>query len=150
VTGGLRDFADRLATVNASARILLTVSPVPLIATYTREHVLVATTHSKAILRAACSELEVAYQSVYYFPSYEIVSSVYTCGAYYNTNMRTVTQEGIDRVMAIFQQTYFSAPDTTGARVPTRSESSTSPTNEPDLDMPVCDEEEIVRSIGFS
>ena len=43
-------------SVNPALRILLTVSPVPLIATFEHRHVLVSTTASKSILRVAADE----------------------------------------------------------------------------------------------
>lgn len=53
----LINFWERLRTVNSNARMLLTVSPVPLAATATQNHVLVATTYSKSVLRAVAGEL---------------------------------------------------------------------------------------------
>jgi hypothetical protein len=50
-------FWERLRAVNPTARMLLTVSPVPLAATATDNHVLVATTYSKSVLRAVAGEL---------------------------------------------------------------------------------------------
>ena len=50
-------FWDRLLSVNPRARLLLTVSPVPLAATATPNHVLVASIHSKSVLRAVAGEL---------------------------------------------------------------------------------------------
>jgi hypothetical protein len=53
VTAQLRAFADGLRAVNPAARIILTVSPVPLAATAVPDgHVLSATLYSKAVLRA--------------------------------------------------------------------------------------------------
>ena len=47
------DFLARLRGVNPKVRVLLTVSPVPLIATHADRHVLSATTYSKSVLRVA-------------------------------------------------------------------------------------------------
>jgi len=47
-----------LGDINPRAQILLTVSPVPLIATYEKRHVLVSTTYSKAALRVAADAME--------------------------------------------------------------------------------------------
>ncbi len=54
-------------------KILLTVSPVPLTATYTGRDVLVANAVSKSVLRAAADEIVAAYEHIDYFPSYESV-----------------------------------------------------------------------------
>src|SRR5689334_16646909 len=40
--------------LNAKVKLILTVSPVPLVATATHEHVLLASTFSKSVLRTAC------------------------------------------------------------------------------------------------
>ena len=140
VMADLRAFVARLRSVNADVRVILTVSPVPLTATYTAEHILVATTHSKSILRAACSEAEAEFDFVHYFPSYEIITGNFNRGRYYDTNLRTVTTEGVNHVMTVFRQTYFSVAEEPLERVVSALESD---------DPPICEEEEIVRSIGF-
>lgn len=103
----LTDFVNGLHEINPNVVCILTVSPVPLIATYTEEHVLVATTHSKAILRAVCSAAEAQWKHVYYFPAYEIISGHYNGGSYYDANKRTVSAVGVDHVMRVFQASYF-------------------------------------------
>ena len=55
-------------------KILLTVSPVPLTATASGRHVLLAMTNSKVILRAVASELQQRYGNIDYFPSFEIIN----------------------------------------------------------------------------
>jgi thioredoxin-like negative regulator of GroEL len=55
-------------------KILLTVSPVPLTATYSGRDVLVANAVSKSVLRAAADEIVSAYGHIDYFPSYESVT----------------------------------------------------------------------------
>jgi hypothetical protein len=54
-------------------KIVVTVSPVPLIATFTTEDVVVANTYSKSVLRAVATDFAEAHANVDYFPSYEIV-----------------------------------------------------------------------------
>jgi hypothetical protein len=134
VVASLRAFVTRLRSVNPPVRIILTVSPVPLIATYTPEHVLVAITYSKSVLLLACHKLEAEFRCVHYFPSYEIVSGAFTRASYYNNNLRTVTKAGVDHVMETFRRTYLSGS-------PLIAEVSSDP--------PICEEEEIVHSIGF-
>jgi hypothetical protein len=53
VENDLREFNVKLRSINPRVRVLLTVSPVPLIATFEQKHVLVATTYSKSVLRVA-------------------------------------------------------------------------------------------------
>ena len=50
-------FLDKLEVVNNSAKVILTVSPVPLVATAENTHVLNATTLSKAVLRVAAETI---------------------------------------------------------------------------------------------
>ncbi len=55
-------------------QIVVTVSPVPLMATFRGGDVVVANAHSKALLRAAAEEWAARHANVHYFPSYEMVS----------------------------------------------------------------------------
>ena len=60
-----RDFIKR---TNKSVRFLVTVSPVPLVATAGDDHVLVATTYSKSVLRAVAGQLAEQFDDLAYFP----------------------------------------------------------------------------------
>ena len=102
----LQNFLDKLAVINPNAKIILTVSPVPLIATYEHQHVLVSTTYSKSVLRAAAGEIAKANAHCDYFPSYEIITGNYSRGQYFETDLRSITQEGVDHVMRIFLSSY--------------------------------------------
>lgn len=88
--------------VNPGVRILLTVSPVPLTATKSDTHVLLATTWSKSVLRAVAGRMASKFGFVDYFPSYEIISSAPFGGRFYEDNKRGVKREGVDHVMATF------------------------------------------------
>jgi hypothetical protein len=98
----LTAFIDKLRAVNPGARILLTVSPVPLAATASGGHVLSATTYSKSVLRAVAGDLSDALEHVSYFPSYEIISSHANHGYFFNPDGRTVNPAGVDTVMRHF------------------------------------------------
>ena len=102
VTLDLLKFARRLGDVNPSAKIILTVSPVPLVATYENRHVLVSTTYSKSALRVAAEEVASKLENVWYFPSYEIITGNFNRGAYFEKDLRSVTPEGVDHVMRLF------------------------------------------------
>lgn len=102
VTADLAAFVEELRAINPAVRLILTVSPVPLVATATSQHVLAASTYSKAVLRAAAEDLARQYPHVAYFPSFEIVTGPQTGGRYFADDHRTVTPEGIDVVMATF------------------------------------------------
>lgn len=92
----------RLRSVNPRMRMLLTVSPVPLTATMSGNHVLVASVESKSILRAVAGQLSRKYPFVDYFPSYEIISSTPFRGAFFEPNQRSVNAAGVDFVMRNF------------------------------------------------
>ena len=102
VIADLEAFLAKLRGVNPGARAILTVSPVPLVATYEDRHVLVSTTYSKAALRVAADRVCRASDYAYYFPSYEIIASHASKGAYFADNLRSVTEHGVDHVMRLF------------------------------------------------
>jgi hypothetical protein len=91
-----------MKAANSKLKVLLTVSPVPLTATYSGNHVMVATTESKAVLRAAAGEISRATDYVDYFPSYELISNPAMRGVFFAPNQREVTQMGVDFVMDQF------------------------------------------------
>jgi hypothetical protein len=106
VTEDLRRFASRLRLVNPTARIILTVSPVPLIATFEDRHVLVSTTASKSILRVAAEAISRHDPMIDYFPSYEIITGAYNRGSYFADDLRGVTPDGVGHVMKVFLRHY--------------------------------------------
>jgi hypothetical protein len=96
------ELIERLRQVNPQARVLLTVSPVPLTATYEDRHVLVSTMHSKSVLRAVAGELAEEFDFVDYFPSYEIIVSSPYRSMFFKNNLRNIHDEGVDYVMTHF------------------------------------------------
>ncbi len=101
----LDDFTAFRALVrksNPDLRMLLTVSPVPLTATATDEHVLSATTYSKSVLRAVAGKLAGNHADIDYFPSYELIASPWSKGFFYDANLRTVSPAGVAAAMRIF------------------------------------------------
>ena len=89
-------------------KVILTVSPVPLIATYTDEHVLTATAYSKAVLRAVAGSVSGRHDWVDYFPSYEMITGSHTRGSFYEEDLREVRTEGVAYVMSKFSRHYLS------------------------------------------
>jgi hypothetical protein len=55
-------------------QLVVTVSPVPMSATFTAQDIVVANAESKAVLRAAAGAFAADRQGVHYFPSYEMVT----------------------------------------------------------------------------
>jgi hypothetical protein len=109
IVSDLESFVDKLRTVNTAAKMILTVSPVPLVATYEDRHVLVSTIASKSILRAAAELVCRTRSDVAYFPSYEIVIGPQTAGRYFKPDLREVTEEGVTYVMEVFNKHYLTA-----------------------------------------
>lgn len=97
----LKKVARSLRGDNRDFRDLLTVSPVPLTATASGHHVLQATTHWKAVLRAAAGQLATNQQHVDYFPSYEIITNQAARGTFYDASLRSVRPEGVEAVMRV-------------------------------------------------
>lgn len=118
---------------NPAMRLLLTVSPVPLTATATGEHVMVATAWSKAVLRAAVGEFVAAVPDADYFPSFEIVTQPASGGPWFLPNMRAVSPEGVAKIMDIFLAAHGLAPAPAAAAAP-------DPEDEGEADDVVCDD----------
>lgn len=91
-----------MRTMAPNLKILLTVSPVPLTATASGDHVLSATTYSKSVLRAVAGELASQDSAIDYFPSYEIITGTPFREAFYKDNMREVSAPGVAAVMSTF------------------------------------------------
>jgi hypothetical protein len=119
-----------LKEVNPKLRILLTVSPVPLVATATGQHVLTATSYSKSVLRAVAGDLAQSHEHVDYFPSYEIISSFPYKGIFFEPNMREVSKAGVSHVMKHFMAGLSSAHS---------GVSDSAVENEPTVDMEEAD-----------
>lgn len=101
----MKCFIEKLRSVNPQAKIILTVSPVPLIASASGEHVLSATVLSKSILRVAAGQLQSELNDVFYFPAYEIITGSFNRGRYFEDDLRSVTSEGVSHVMSVFMRT---------------------------------------------
>jgi hypothetical protein len=102
VLADFEHFRERLKAVNPKVRFLVTVSPVPLTATASGAHVEVATSYSKAVLRAVCGMLVARHPDVDYFPSFEIITSQNARGAYFEANARSVSAAGVATAMGLF------------------------------------------------
>ena len=116
----LSAFVCRFRSINPAGRILLTVSPVPLIATYERDHVLGATSYSKSVLLVAAREVQRAYDNVDYFASYELLWSPCMPKSSFAEDGRTITDAGVEYVMRTFCRHYAreTVADAVGSRSP--------------------------------
>jgi len=69
----LKQVVQLVRASNSQAKFIFMVSPTPVLRTITDWGGVVATGHSKAVLRAACGELAEEFDGVDYFPLYETV-----------------------------------------------------------------------------
>lgn len=98
----LRAFLLAFRAVNPQAKVLLTVSPVPLIATYEPRSVLSSTSYSKSVLRVVAEMARAEFDWVDYFPSFEIITGNHARGAYFDDDLREVNALGVAHVMRCF------------------------------------------------
>jgi len=121
------NFADNLANLEATyallkqfghqdVRIIVTVSPVPLMATFSTEDVVVANTYSKSLLRAVAQEWAAKRTNVHYFPSYEIVQNSDPKRTW-EEDRRHVKGEVAQHIMRLFLRNYFSGLPATSAKL---------------------------------
>jgi hypothetical protein len=87
--------------LNPSARIVITVSPVPLGRTFTKRDIAVANIEGKSILRAVSGEFVRKYPDVTYFPAYEMVTLLGEM-AFMPGDLRHVNPSVVDHVTASF------------------------------------------------
>jgi len=111
VHADLESWCVRLRELNPKVRILLTVSPVPLNATYEPQNVWVSTTYSKSVLRAAAGDVAKMLDYVDYFPSYEIIMNPQNQGRYFEDDLREVKEIGVKHVMRVFSSHYLVKTD---------------------------------------
>lgn len=93
---------NKIKSVNKNIKFLFTVSPVPLTATNSKQHVVVATMSSKSTLRSVADAIIKTESNADYFPSYEIICSPFYRGAFFEPNVRTVSRYGVNHVMNVF------------------------------------------------
>ncbi len=136
VQADLEAFVERLSSVNGTAKIIFTVSPVPLIATFENRHVLLSTIYSKSVLRVAAEEVVGKYPNCFYFPAYEIITGNFNRGEYFENDLRSVNDKGVDHAMRLFFA-HYSAEEGRSALYETLLREAES------IKDIICDEEEI-------
>jgi hypothetical protein len=109
----LRAVYDTIREFRPDAKVIFTLSPISLAATFRPVSCITANAVSKAILRAAIDELyrDVEAEGVLrYWPSYEIVTQGFE-GAWTESNRRSARRSILDYVMRLFEEYYcVSAP----------------------------------------
>lgn len=147
-----RETADDLAAlvrhigrVNPHAHLMLTVSPVPIAATFENRHVLVSSNFTKAALRVAADEVERQFDNVVYFPAYEIATSPAAGGHYFDDDLRHLSELGVAHVMRAFQRCCEPSPGSHSNDDDTDFQRSGAPT--PGHQDVVCDEDLILQGL---
>ena len=104
-TAALDNIYSRLKAINPIAKVVTTVSPVPMTETFSGRDVLVANTYSKSVLRAAAETFANAHDDVDYFPSYDMIASSPRATAYAGDCVH-VTDAVVGEVVQIFLREY--------------------------------------------
>jgi hypothetical protein len=86
-------------------QIVVTVSPVPLMATFSGQDVVVANTYAKSLLRAVAQEWAAKHNNVHYFPSYEICQNSERA-VVWEEDLRHVKNTTTDHIMNLFLDSY--------------------------------------------
>jgi hypothetical protein len=97
---------DILRFNNPKVKVIVTLSPVPLHATFLHEtyHVVEANMHSKAVLLVAAQEFVERNREVYYFPSFELVT--YGLENPWADDNRHVDPSAVNRIMEMFREMF--------------------------------------------
>jgi hypothetical protein len=142
VTDHLNAFVAELQAVNPKAQIILTISPVPLLATFEPRHVLQATVYSKSVLRVASEEILRRHPHVHYFASYEIVLASGDSKNYFLDDHRTVSDAAVAHVMECFHRQY------TGVQAAASTEKVKQNDAAPADNKPMCDEDLVMAALA--
>jgi hypothetical protein len=112
----LSTFAENWANLEATHELLtryghpdfhviVTVSPVPLMNTFSTMDIVVANAWAKSLLRAVAQEWAMTHPNVDYFPSYEIVQNS-DRAAVWEEDLRHVKGPGVHHIMNLFLRHY--------------------------------------------
>ncbi len=138
--GDIRYFVRQLRAINPTVKIILTVSPVPLAATFEDRSVICSTSHSKSVLRVAAENLCKNDTNIAYYPSFEIITGSFTQGRYFEADARSVSPEGVQHAMKLFLRHY---GDAAASKPPAAfpPNSDVRPPNTSSLNELICEED---------
>lgn len=108
VLNDLKSISYKLSKVNPKCKIIFTVSPVHLNATFRNQHIFRASVHSKSVIRAAIEEVVNDCSNSIYFPSYEIINFPGLQHRFLSEDLRNVSEKGIETVMNYFLHNFTS------------------------------------------
>ena len=99
-------FFNMVKRHNPKFKLILTLSPVPLLATGRGDthHIIEANTHSKAVLRVALEEVVKLHEDIYYLPSFELVTECMPNA--WKEDHRHVTEETVGKVISMFKNIF--------------------------------------------
>ena len=140
----LKASLEKIRSINPEMKIILTVSPVPLAATMSNHHIVIANTYSKSVLRAVAGQLSTELDYVDYFGSYEILTSCYRNHLYWEGDMRSLSDIGLDAVFKSFYK-YFC-----GQELKIDSSEFDNQSVETKFQTIDCDEDELLKRLSRS
>jgi len=146
IINDLELFWSKLQSVNSKCKMILTVSPVPLVATAMPQHVAVATMYSKSVLRAVAGDFASLHDNVDYFPSFEIISLPSTRGIYFMPDGRSISSFGVSQVM----KSFFEVHTPSGSLVESNGNAVITTSNDNNFADPLCDEEILKTLMEFN
>jgi hypothetical protein len=97
----LSHLVEKIRSIKSDCKILMTVSPVPLNATFVERDVLISNSYSKACLRAAVEQIQWEYPYVDYFPSFEM-TNLSAPEIVWESDRRHVKQSFVNAIMSEF------------------------------------------------
>ncbi len=103
----LQGFLAALSSINANARVILTVSPVPIAATMEPMHIVRASLKSKSTLKVAAEIVASRHANVDYFASYDLVTANLGAENFFAKDGRHLIDAVAERVTSLFAATYF-------------------------------------------
>lgn len=103
----IEDAVKLIHNIAPLCKIILTVSPVPLSATFSNNDIVSANQLSKSTLRVVASAVSERHSNVDYFPSYEIITNSERSKTFLSDGIH-VKSEAVDNVIRQFKDLYLS------------------------------------------
>jgi hypothetical protein len=103
----IKESIEIVHSLSPNCKVILTVSPVPLSATFTTTDIVTANQLSKSTLRVVASAISDMFEFVDYFPSYEIIMNSERSKTFMEDGIH-VRAEPVDNVIRQFKSMYFS------------------------------------------
>ena len=102
IVAAIQEIIDIIQTFGQSeVKFIMSISPVPLLATFRPQDVIISNMYSKSLLRVSIEPFVSQYSNVFYFPSYEIVSYA-SVENFWTNDLRHVTPKYIVRIVNMF------------------------------------------------